>query len=176
QVRDLETDKFLPAYKQGEICCSGPCNMKGYLDKQEATDAMIGADGWLKTGDIGYYDANGYFYIVDRLKELIKYKGYQVSPSELEDLLLKHPKIADAGVVGFPDEECGELPSALVVAKPGENLTVKEIRDYVAEKAAPFKKLRGPVCLVAQIPKTASGKILRRSILNDLQEKHNADI
>ncbi|ELT99742.1 hypothetical protein CAPTEDRAFT_23128, partial [Capitella teleta] len=170
-IRDLETDEFLPAYKTGEICTSGPGVMMGYLGNKDATNATIGADGWLKSGDIGYYDKNGYFYIVGRLKELIKYKGYQVSPSELEDLLLSHPKIADAGVVGFPDLESGELPSALIVLKPGEDLSVDQIRGFVSEKAAPFKKLRGPVEIVQQIPKSASGKILRRVILSDLLEK-----
>ncbi|ELU14744.1 hypothetical protein CAPTEDRAFT_23069, partial [Capitella teleta] len=162
QIRDLETRECLPAYGRGELCYAGPGAMKGYLNNMEATDVMIDTEGWLATGDIGYYDSNGYFYIVDRLKELIKYKGYQVSPSEMEDLLLTHPKIADAGVVGFPDVECGELPSAFIVLKPGEDLTVDEIRKFVAEKAAPFKKLRGPIELVAQVPKTGSGKILRR--------------
>ncbi|ELT89971.1 hypothetical protein CAPTEDRAFT_134952 [Capitella teleta] len=172
QVRDLKNGEFLPANKHGEICVSGPGVMMGYLNNKEATDAMIDANGWLATGDIGYYDSNGYFYIVDRLKELIKYKGFQVSPSEMEDLLLTHPNIADAGVVGFPDLECGELPSAFIVLKPGKNLTVDEIRKFVAEKAAPFKKLRGPIELVSQIPRTGSGKILRRCMLSNLQEQH----
>ncbi|ELT98559.1 hypothetical protein CAPTEDRAFT_208982 [Capitella teleta] len=171
-IRDLETKECLPAYGRGELCYAGPGAMKSYLNNMEATDAMIDTEGWLATGDIGYYDSNGYFYIVDRLKELIKYKGYQVSPSEMEDLLLTHPKIADAGVVGFPDVECGELPSAFIVLKPGEDLTVDEIGKFVTEKAAPFKKLRGPIELVAQVPKTGSGKILRRCMLADLQKKH----
>jgi acyl-CoA synthetase (AMP-forming)/AMP-acid ligase II len=132
KIRDIDTGEFLPAYKHGEICCHGPQVMKGYLGNQEATETMIGPDGWLRTGDVGYYDQHHYFYVVDRLKDLIKYKAYQVSPSELEDLLVSHPKIADAGVVGFPDLESGELPSAALVLKADEALSVDDVREFVA--------------------------------------------
>ncbi len=140
--------------------------MKGYLNNPQATANTVDTDGWLHTGDIGFADEDGYFWIVDRLKELIKYKGYQVAPAELEALLLTHPAVADAAVIGIPDEEAGEVPKAFVVLK-GE-ATPDAIMAFVAEQVAPYKKIRS-VEMIAQIPKSASGKILRR-MLKD-QEK-----
>ena len=136
--------------------------MKGYLNNEEATSITIDADGFLHTGDIGFVDDEGYFYVVDRLKELIKYKGFQVPPAELEALLLSHPNISDAAVIGVPDEEAGELPKAFVV--PNGDLTEQEVIDFVAEKVAPHKKIR-LVEMTTEIPKSASGKILRRILV-----------
>jgi len=121
----------------------------------------VDKEGWLHTGDIATVDKNGFFYIVDRLKELIKYNGYQVAPAELEGVLLTNPNILDAGVVGKPDPDAGELPTAFVVLKPGAVLTEKEIIDYALTQTSPLKKLRGGVIFIDQIPKTVSGKILR---------------
>ncbi|HKG23258.1 MAG TPA: AMP-binding protein, partial [Blastocatellia bacterium] len=149
--------------RQGEIWIRGPQVMKGYLNNPEATAITIDAGGWLHTGDIGYADEEGYFYIVDRVKELIKYKGMQVAPAELEAVLLTNPLIADAAVIPSPDEEAGEVPKAFVVLK-GE-ITPEEIMSYVADRVAPHKKIRR-LEVIDQIPKTASGKILRRILVD----------
>jgi acyl-CoA synthetase (AMP-forming)/AMP-acid ligase II len=134
--------------------------MSGYLGNPEATAATIDADGWLHSGDIAIRDADGYYTIVDRLKELIKYKGYQVPPAELEALLISHPEVADAAVVGVPDPECGELPKAFVVPADGE-LDADELMAWVSERVSPQKRIR-MVEIVEEIPKSPSGKILRR--------------
>ncbi len=144
---------------RGELWIRGPQVMKGYLNNAEATAETIDADGWLHTGDVAEVDADGYFEIVDRLKELIKYKGFQVPPAELEALLLAHPAIADAAVIGVPDEEAGELPKAFVVA--GDEVSDEEIMDFVAGQVSPQKRVR-LVERVEEIPKSPSGKILRR--------------
>jgi acyl-CoA synthetase (AMP-forming)/AMP-acid ligase II len=137
--------------------------MKGYLNNPEATAITIDDDGWLHTGDIGHVDADGHFYIVDRLKELIKYKGFQVPPAELEALLLTHPAVADAAVIGIPDVEAGELPKGYVVLKPGVEASEDEIKGFVADAVASYKQLR-IVEFIDTIPKSASGKILRREL------------
>ncbi|CAH1791190.1 unnamed protein product, partial [Owenia fusiformis] len=121
----------------------------------------IDKDGWLHTGDIGHYDHDGYFYVVNRLKELIKYKGYQVAPAELEGLLSTHPDIADSAVMGVPDIVAGELPKAFIVKKPAATITEEQICQFVGERVAPHKKLRGGVEFLKEIPKSTSGKILR---------------
>jgi acyl-CoA synthetase (AMP-forming)/AMP-acid ligase II len=136
--------------------------MKGYLNRPAATRATITPDGWLRTGDIGYADQDGYLFVVDRLKELIKYKGMQVAPAELEALLLTHPAVADAAVIGSPDEDAGEVPKAFVVKK-GE-ATAEALMGFVAERVAPHKKVR-KLEFVDQIPKSPSGKILRRLLI-----------
>ena len=165
KVVDVETGAPVGHGQEGEICMRGPQMMKGYLNRPEATAATIDADGWLHTGDIGYCDEEGHFFIVDRLKELIKYKGMQVAPAELEALLLAHPQVADAAVVPLPDEEAGELPKAFVVRKAGaEALTPEELMAYVAAHVAPYKKIRR-LEFIEQIPKSASGKILRRLLV-----------
>jgi acyl-CoA synthetase (AMP-forming)/AMP-acid ligase II len=145
--------------EEGEVCVRGPQVMKGYLGQPQATAELIDDDGWLRTGDIGYVDEDGALYVVDRLKELIKYKGRQVAPAELEAVLLSHPAIVDAAVLPSPDEKAGEVPIAFVVLK--QPATPEEIMDYVAERVAPYKKIRR-VEFVDQIPKSAAGKILRR--------------
>ena len=162
KVVDVVTQAELGPRQEGEICVRGPQVMKGYLNRPDATAAMLDADGWLHTGDIGYADEDGCFFIVDRLKELIKYKGMQIAPAELEAVLLSHPAVADAAVIPIPDEECGEVPKAFVVLK-GE-ATPDEIMAYVAERVAPYKKLRA-LEVIDQIPKSPSGKILRRVLV-----------
>jgi len=168
KVVDNETGKKLGPNEEGEICIRGPQVMKGYLNNPEATDACIDEDGWFHTGDLGHADEDGYFYIVDRLKELIKYKGMQVAPAELEGILLSNPAIADAAVIPSPDEEAGEVPKAFVVLK-GE-ITPDEIMAFVAEQVAPHKKIRR-LEIVDEIPKSASGKILRRILVAQEREK-----
>ena len=162
KVVDIESGKELDVNERGELWYRGPQIMKGYLNNTEATNITIDSDGFLHTGDIGYVDDDGYFYVVDRLKELIKYKGFQVPPAELEAVLLSHPKIADAAVIGVPDQEAGELPKAFVV--PNGDLTEDEVIDFVAEKVAPHKKIR-IVEITEEIPKSPSGKILRRVLV-----------
>ncbi|MCY4272867.1 MAG: AMP-binding protein, partial [bacterium] len=137
--------------------------MKGYLNNPEATAETIDQDGWLHTGDIARIDDDGHVYVVDRLKELIKVKGFQVPPAELEALLLEHPEIADAAVVGRPDPESGEVPLAFVVAGPDSSLDAQAVRAYVADHLATYKHL-GEVRFTDAIPKSASGKILRREL------------
>lgn len=138
--------------------------MKGYLGRPDATAAMIDEAGWLHTGDVGRVDEDGWLYVVDRVKELIKYKGFQVAPAELEALLLTHEGIADAAVVGVPDEDGSEIPKAFVVRQPGaKELTGEDVAAYVAERVAPYKKIRR-VEFIEAVPRAASGKILRREL------------
>lgn len=147
--------------EDGELWIRGPQVMRGYLNNPEATAAMLDGDGWLHTGDIGHVDRDGYFTIVDRLKELIKYKGFQVAPAELEAVLRSHPAVADAAVVPLADDECGEVPKAFVVLKG--DASPADLMAYVAERVAPYKKVRA-VEIIDVIPKSASGKILRRML------------
>jgi acyl-CoA synthetase (AMP-forming)/AMP-acid ligase II len=162
-VVDVVTGAELGPRQEGEIWIRGPQVMKGYLNRPEATAAMIDAEGWLHSGDIGYFDEEGNFFIVDRVKELIKYKGLQIAPAELEALLISHPAVADAAVIPIPDDEAGQVPKGFVVLK-GE-ATAAEIMAFVAERVAPFKKLR-QLEVIEQIPKSASGKILRRLLVD----------
>ncbi len=147
----------------GEMLVRGPGVMQGYLGNPEATAATITADGFLHTGDIVEVGPLGEVYVVDRLKELIKYKGYQVPPAELEALLLTHPAIADAAVVAYPDEEAGEIPRAFIVVQPGKTVTPEEVKDFVARTVAPHKRIR-LVEYIDAIPKSVSGKILRKDL------------
>lgn len=170
KVIDPHTGKALGANERGELCFKGDCIMKGYIGDAKATQTLI-KDGWLHTGDIGYFDEDFEFFIVDRIKELIKYKGYQVAPAEIEALLQKHPKIKEAAVIGKPDEDAGELPMAFVVKQSdGNDLTEHDVIQFVAEHASPIKKLRGGVMFVQEIPKNVSGKILRRVLRNMLKK------
>jgi acyl-CoA synthetase (AMP-forming)/AMP-acid ligase II len=165
RVVDPETGEDLEVDEDGEIWIRGPQVMAGYLNNPEATAITIDDDGWLHTGDIGHVDGDGHFFIVDRLKELIKYKGFQVPPAELEAVLLTHPDVADAAVIPIPDLEAGELPKAFVVLKPGRSATPEQIMEFVASHVAHYKRIRQLVFL-DEIPKSASGKILRR-VLRD---------
>ena len=166
RVVDPESGEDCAVDEDGEIWIRGPQAMKGYLNNPEATALCIDEDGWFHTGDIGHVDEHDHFYIVDRLKELIKYKGFQVPPAELEALLLTHPSVADAAVIPVADEEAGEIPKAYVVLKPAIPATAAEIMEFVAEHVATYKQVR-VVEFIDTIPKSASGKILRR-VLRDL--------
>jgi acyl-CoA synthetase (AMP-forming)/AMP-acid ligase II len=181
----------LPANQSGELVIQGPQVMMGYLDNPVQTNECISPQGWLRTGDIAYYDHDGYFYITDRIKELIKVRGHQVAPAEIEAVLLTHPDIIDAAVIGVHDEYSGELPRAYIVRRSSapENITTTsdvdpindeatetnttttviteaEIYEWVKERVAGYKRLDGGIIFVDAIPKSASGKILRR-ILRD---------
>ncbi len=152
--------------KTGELWFKGPNVMAGYLNNEEATRGTIDEDGWLHTGDLAQVDAAGCVYIVDRLKELIKYKGYQVPPAELEAVLLTHPQIADAAVIGVQDEDGEEVPKAFVVklvSQDAADLTEAEVMEFVAGQVAPYKKVR-QVEFIEAVPKSASGKILRKDL------------
>jgi 4-coumarate--CoA ligase len=147
--------------EEGELWVRGPQVMKGYLNNEEATRQTIDDDGWLHTGDVAVVDEDHHVSIVDRVKELIKYKGFQVPPAELEALIVSHPKVLDVAVIGIPDDEAGELPKAFVVAVPGSGITAEELQEYVAEHVSSYKRIR-IVEFVDEIPKSPSGKILRR--------------
>lgn len=147
----------------GELWVKGPNVMTGYLGNEEATTTTIDSDGFLHTGDLAQVDHAGRVFIVDRLKELIKYKGYQVPPAELEALLLTHPAIADTAVIGVTDDDGEEIPKAFVVRRPGTDVTADEVIEFVARRVAPYKKVRR-VEFIDVIPKSASGKILRKDL------------
>jgi acyl-CoA synthetase (AMP-forming)/AMP-acid ligase II len=160
---DSETGADVGMGERGELLMRGPQVMKGYLNNEEATRSTIDAEGWLHTGDVAMVDRDGFFTIVDRLKELIKYKGFQVAPAELEALIVTHPGVADVAVIGVPDEEAGELPKAFVVPAPGEDLDPDRLIAWVGEQVAPQKRIR-LVETIGEIPKSPSGKILRRQL------------
>ncbi|XP_050214961.1 4-coumarate--CoA ligase-like 6 [Mercurialis annua] len=163
KVMDWITGCFLPPGCSGELWIRGPGVMKEYLDNSEATASTIDKDGWLHTGDIVYIDSDGYLHLIDRLKEVIKYKGFQIAPADLEAVLLCHPDVLDAAVTAGIDKECGEIPVAFVVKRLGSMLTEEAIINYVAKQVAPYKKVR-KVMFVQAIPKSAAGKILRREL------------
>lgn len=174
KICSVETREALGADERGEVCLRGPQIMKGYFNNPDATAISLDAEGWLRTGDLGYYDAEGNVFIVDRLKELIKYKGFQLAPAELEDTLLSHPNIADACVIGIPDERAGQLPRAYLVSTKGSTVTEEEVQKYIEVAHAPHKQLRGGVVFVETIPKSASGKMLRRVLLKEYVDAQNA--
>ncbi|HWU28055.1 MAG TPA: 4-coumarate--CoA ligase family protein, partial [Microbacterium sp.] len=147
----------------GELWVRGPQVMVGYLNRPDATAEMLDAEGWLHTGDIATVTADGIFRIVDRLKELIKYKGYQVAPAVLEAVLLEHPQIADAAVIGANDADGQEVPKAYVVRQAGAGLSGEEVMEFVAAHVAPHEKVR-MVEFIDVIPKSSSGKILRKDL------------
>ncbi len=173
KIIDPETNMALGPGLPGELFIKGPQVMMGYYNDPVNTANCLSTDGWLKTGDIAYYDENGFFYITDRIKELIKVRGFQVPPAEIEALLLTHPNISDAAVIAIKDELSGELPRAYVTLKKDEisqNVTEEEVKDWVKERVAPFKRLEGGVEFIEQVPKSPSGKLLRR-ILKDQYEQ-----
>jgi acyl-CoA synthetase (AMP-forming)/AMP-acid ligase II len=152
----------------GEILVQGPQIMKGYLGNPQATEEVLDPEGWLRTGDLGHLDHDGRLYIVDRLKEMIKYKGHQVAPAELEAILLCHPAVVEAAVVSLPDEEAGEIPVAFVVSNATESAA--SIQHYVNGQVAPHKRIRR-IEFVSEIPRSESGKILRRLLRDSIQSK-----
>lgn len=164
RIVDLDSGGALPPGHRGELWLRGPTIMKGYIGDDEATSSILNPEGWLKTGDLCYFNEDGFLFIVGRLKELIKYKAYQVPPAELEHILHSHPEIADAAVIPYPDEEAGELPMAFIVRRPGSTISSAAVMDFVAKQVAPYKKIRR-VEFVDSIPKSTAGKILRRELI-----------
>ncbi|KAK6944229.1 AMP-dependent synthetase/ligase [Dillenia turbinata] len=163
KIVDPDTGASLPRNQAGEICIRGSQIMKGYLNDPEATERTIDKEGWLHTGDIGYIDDDDELFIVDRLKEIIKYKGFQVAPAELEALLIAHPNISDAAVVPMKDEGAGEVPVAFVVRSNGSMISEDEIKQYISKQVVFYKRL-GRVVFTDAIPKAPSGKILRKDL------------
>ncbi|MCL7043330.1 hypothetical protein MKW94_028128 [Papaver nudicaule] len=163
KIVDPETGLSLPRHQSGEICIRGDQIMKGYLNDPEATKITIDKDGWLHTGDIGYIDDDEEIFIVDRLKELIKYKGFQVAPAELEAMLVAHPNINDAAVVSMKDEAVGEFPVAFVIRSNGSQITEQEIKKYISDQVVFYKRIH-KVFFPETIPKAPSGKILRKDL------------
>ncbi|XXG58285.1 hypothetical protein AAC387_Pa04g0634 [Persea americana] len=163
KIVDPETGSSLPRNQAGEICIRGSQIMKGYLNDPEATKMTIDKEGWLHTGDIGFVDDDDEIFIVDRLKELIKYKGFQVAPAELEAMLITHPNVADAAVVPMKDDLAGEVPVAFVAKSNGSNITEEEIKQFVAKQVVFYKRINR-VFFVDSIPKAPTGKILRKDL------------
>nr|POE64328.1 4-coumarate--coa ligase 1 [Quercus suber] len=170
KIVDPETGASLPRNQRGEICIRGDQIMKGYVNDPEATARTIDKEGWLHTGDIGLIDDEDELFIVDRLKELIKYKGFQVAPAELEAILLTHPNVSDVAVVPMKDESAGEVPVAFVVRSNGSQVTEDEIKQFVSKQVVFYKRINR-VFFIDAIPKSPSGKILRKN----LREKLAAD-
>jgi long-chain acyl-CoA synthetase len=162
KVIDINRGHVVPPGREGELLIKGPQVMKGYWQRPEETERTL-ENGWLHTGDIVYMDEEGYFHFVERAKEMIKYKGYQVFPSELENLLLGHPSIAECAVIGRLDAVAGEMPVAFVVLKPCQTVTAEDIIEFCKERIAPYKRIR-EVRFVEQLPKTSVGKILKRKL------------
>jgi 4-coumarate--CoA ligase len=157
----MATGEDQPAGTEGELWIQGPQVMQGYLNNAAATRATIDAEGWLKTGDIGCFDEDGYLYIRDRVKELIKVKGFQVPPAEVEAALMTHEGVAEAAVIGVPDDEAGEIPMAFVVPADGSALTLEDLQEHLSGRLASYTQILR-LQLVESIPTAASGKILRR--------------
>ncbi|XP_063828663.1 uncharacterized protein LOC135078039 isoform X3 [Ostrinia nubilalis] len=164
RVVSLVNGEMLGPHKSGELWIRGPQVMKGYWNNEAATKETVDPEGWLHTGDVAYYDDEHYFYIVDRTKELIKVKGNQVSPTEIESVIMEQPEVADVAVVGMPDPLAGELPKAFVVLKPNHKLTEKQVYDLVAQKLTKYKHLEGGVAFLDAIPRNAAGKIMRNEL------------
>nr|QBY26088.1 4CL3 [Fagopyrum tataricum] len=159
---DPDSGRSLPSNTPGELCVRSQCVMQGYYKNQEETGHTIDKEGWLHTGDVGYIDEDGSVFVVDRIKELIKYKGFQVAPAELEAVLLAHPSVEDAAVIPLPDEDAGEIPAACVVlSQRGKDTTEEDIMEFVGSNVATYKRVR-QVHFMEMIPKSASGKIMRR--------------
>jgi long-chain acyl-CoA synthetase len=170
RIMDMETgERQLALGETGELVVNGPQVMKGYWKMLEESAAVL-RNGWLYTGDIGKMDEDGYFYITDRKKDLIKYKGYSVYPREIEDVIYEHPAVKLCAVVGKPDPVASEIPKAFVVLKEGKTATAEEIKQFVNSKVAPYKAIR-EVEFRTELPMTPVGKVLKRVLLEEERKK-----
>lgn len=165
RIMDEDSGKIdLPPGKVGELVIKGPQVMKGYLNRPAENKEAL-RNGWLYTGDLAYMDEEGYFHITDRKKEIIKYKGYTIAPSEIEAILYQHPSVKECAVIGKPDVSAGEIPKAFIVLKDGHNTSKEELIAFCEQRLSPYKKIR-EVQFIDEVPKTQVGKILRR-VLKD---------
>lgn len=171
KILNPSTREELPAGKEGEICLRGPSVAKQFGKARNENERMLLEDGWLRTGDVGVCDPDGHYRIVDKIKPLIKYKGCQVSPEEIEDLLLNHPAVLDVAVIGLPDGEAGEIPTALVVKQ--RDVDAKELQNFINDHCASFKQLRGGIKFHPEIPRLPDGSISRRMIRDWFMEFHS---
>ena len=167
KVIDLVSGEDLPSGSEGEVCIKGPQVMQGYWQREEATADVL-KDGWLLTGDIGREDENGYFYITDRKKDMIIYKGYNVYPRELEEVVFEHPAVQQCAVVGQKDPATGEYPVVFVELKEGAEATKEDIMEHTNSQVAPYKKIR-EVYFLDAIPVSAAGKVLRKELRGQLK-------
>ncbi|KAK7082278.1 hypothetical protein SK128_003408 [Halocaridina rubra] len=173
KVIDSETGRLLGEREEGEICFRGPAVMIGYANNPKATAEIIDSAGWLRTGDIGYYDENNHLYVKDRIKDLIKVKGYQVSPTELEKIIMKYNDVSDVAVAGVPHGNLGEAPRAWIVPVEGATIDIVSLMKYVADQVVQYKQLAGGVELVNSIPRNHIGKILRRQLQQTYMPLHS---
>jgi len=165
RIMDPTTEKYIDPGTEGELLIRGPQVMKGYYRNPEATSATIRSDGFMHTGDMGYFDSEGWLEITGRIKELIKYKGFQIAPAELEDTINTLEGVQDVMIIPVDDEEAGEVPRAYVVKQEGANLTEEDILAFVKKNLSPHKQLKGGVRFIASVPRAASGKLLRRELI-----------
>jgi 4-coumarate--CoA ligase len=173
-------EKEVATGEEGEVWLKGPNIFKGYYDNPKATAESLTADGWYRTGDIGYVDKDQNIFITDRVKELIKYNGFQVAPAQLEGLLLAHPAINDVAVIGvYSQQRATELPRAYIVLASGYNGSLKlegQIQEWLSKRVAPYKRLRGGVRFVGAIPKSNAGKVLRRVLMEEAKRETSAKL
>ena len=162
KVVDLDSKKALGPNMPGELFIKGPHVMAGYFKNKEATEESF-EDGWFRTGDVVYYDEEGYVYIVDRIKDMIKVKGYQVAPTELEDVIRTVPGVKDVAVIGIRDEKAGEVPKAFIV-RASEDVKEEHIHKFLDDKLAKYKKLSGGIVFLEELPKSPTGKVLRKEL------------
>ena len=158
-----EEGRALPPGRQGELCVKGTCVTKGYLNKPDVTAKVFDGEGWFHSGDIAYMDEDGYAFIVDRKKDMINVGGEKVFPSEVEDMMINHPKIRDLVIVGIPDDLRGHAPKAFIALKEGESMTLEELREYCKPLMAPYK-IPVAVAFLDEIPRSAAGKAQRKQL------------
>lgn len=171
---DMEGKNDVPTGQDGEIWMKGPNIFKGYYKNAKATSESI-IDGWFRSGDCGYIDKDNNLFLTDRYKEIIKYNGFQVAPAQLEGLLIGHPAVNDVAVIGvYSEDRATEMPRAYVVIRDGHDPSTEleqDILDWLHKKVAPYKRLRGGIRFIKEVPKSAAGKVLRRVLLDQAKKE-----